>query len=161
MIHDTLTPQTAVRYGAGNPLLRQAFEYLLAHFQEFAAPERNGRHEIAGDDLFYMVGDHVLKNPAEARLEVHDKYIDIQVVIAGTEEYGWSSRAACTRPVGSMNTEKDILFFEDTPASVVTVRAGEFVLFFPEDAHAPLRKPVAVAMDEQANCRKVIVKVKA
>ncbi len=151
-----LTPEAATAAAAGNPLLGQAFDYLLAHFSELGDPALNGRHELDGDRLFLMVGDHALKEPTAARLEVHDRYIDIQVVIAGVEEYGYSPRAACVRPVGEMNPEKDILFFEDVPQTVVTVRPEEFVLFYPEDAHAPLRRPQEAAGD---TCRKVIVKV--
>jgi YhcH/YjgK/YiaL family protein len=59
-------------------------------------------------------------------------------VIAGVEEMGWSARSRCQRPHGQYDAEKDIEFFADTPDSYVTVLPGEFVIFFPDDAHAPL-----------------------
>ena len=33
---------------------------------------------------------------------------------------------------------KDIVFFRDAPENLITVRAGQLIVFFPEDAHAPL-----------------------
>ena len=84
----------------------------------------------------------VFRSPAhersEARLEAHRKYIDIQYVIAGVEEMGWNARIRCQQPHGQYDAEKDIEFFADTPNSYVTVHPGEFVIFFPDDAHAPL-----------------------
>ena len=44
----------------------------------------------------------------------------------------------CQKPQGEYDAEKDIEFFEDVPDSYVTVLPGEFAVFFPEDAHAPL-----------------------
>jgi beta-galactosidase beta subunit len=34
--------------------------------------------------------------------------------------------------------EKDLEFFEEVPEVWVTVPEGHFVIFFPEDAHAPM-----------------------
>ena len=131
MIHDSLG-SSAAKYEALHPLFPQLFEYLDSHLDEMADSAFDGKHVIQGDDLFVMVGTHALKRPEEAALEAHDRYIDVQVVIAGAESFGWAQRAACTEP------------------------RGEFVIFFPEDAHAPLIRPEGVS----GGCRKAIFKVK-
>jgi YhcH/YjgK/YiaL family protein len=97
-----------------------------------------GRHEIDGDRLFCMISKGPGRSRAEAKLEAHRKYIDIQYVIAGTEEMGWRPTAACTLSEVSYDAEKDIEFFADEPESWTQVPAGSFVIFFPQDAHAPL-----------------------
>lgn len=155
MIHDSLSA-AARKYYAVHPLFCRAFEFLTANFDRMLDPASDGKEAIEGDDLFVMIGDHSLKEPENARLEVHDRYIDIQLLLVGAENFGWAQRTACTLPEGEMNSEKDILFFDDLPTSVVTALPGEFVVFFPEDAHAPLMRPLG----EVGKVRKAIVKVK-
>lgn len=49
-----------------------------------------------------------LKREEEASLEVHDKYIDVQVLIAGeVETMGWRERRECRVP-GPFDAEEDI-----------------------------------------------------
>ena len=156
MIHDSLGHSAAKYYGL-HPLFRTAFEYIDSHLDEFADPASNGRHAIQGDDIFVMVGDNQLKRPEDAKMEAHDKYIDLQVMISGTESFGWAQRAACTEPKGEFNAENDIIFYNDLPTSTVTALPGDFVIFFQEDAHAPLIRPEGV----NGGTRKAIVKIKA
>ena len=84
----------------------------------------------------------VSRSPArqrsEARLKAHRKHIDIQFVISGVEEMGWKARGRCQRPHNQYDAGKDIEFFDDVLDSYITVHPGEFVIFFPDDAHAPL-----------------------
>ncbi len=65
-----------------------------------------------------------LKKPEEAKLEVHDAYIDVQVVVRGTESFGWSEREALRRPCGPFDAEKDIRFYDDAPPDLLHARAG-------------------------------------
>jgi len=85
-----------------------------------------------------MVSQSPMRQQSEVRLETHRQYIDIQYVIAGVEEMGWKSRTQCHERYGSYDAEKDIEFFSDRPDTYVTVQSGELVIFFPDDAHAPL-----------------------
>lgn len=155
MVHDSLG-SSAGKYYSLHPLFRKAFEYIDSHLDRFADPASNGRHAIQGDDLFVIVGDNQLKRPEEAALEAHDRYIDLQVMISGTENFGWAQRAACTEPRGQFDPENDFILYNDLPTSTVTALPGEFVIFFPEDAHAPLIRPEGVS----GGTRKAIVKVK-
>ncbi len=154
MILDILNTSTIARYGALNPLFARAFEFLIAAVTN---PPADGRYELDGEDLFALVGDHTLKQPQDAALEAHDRYIDIQYMLRGAEGFGWRSRGSCSAPRGVMDAEKDILFFDDAPATIVTAREGEFVAFFPADAHAPL---MAVPSAPTPASRKIIIKVK-
>lgn len=156
MIHDSLG-QSAERYYALHPLFRAAFEYINTHLDTLADASSDGKHPIQGDDLFVIVGDNVLKRPEEARLEAHNQYIDLQVLLSGSESFGWAQRAACTEPTGAFDTANDIIFYNDLPTSLVTALPGEFVIFFPEDAHAPLIRPAGVT----GGTRKAIVKIRA
>lgn len=147
MILDSL--KNGACYYSVAPRLRQAFEYVAR--TDMAALEP-GRHAIDGDEIFVNIMECDLKNPEDAPLEVHDKYIDIQILLAGeAETMGWSERRVCRQPRGEFDAERDILFYEDRPQTFFEVVPGQFVIFLPEDAHAP--------MIGQGCIKKAIVKV--
>ena len=97
-----------------------------------------GKHIIDGDHLWVNIVDSPMKTVEQARYEVHDRYIDIQVPLSKAETFGVLPRALCSRPVGTMDTDKDILFFDDPVKALVTVEAGKSITFAPDTAHAPL-----------------------
>lgn len=136
------------RYYALNPLFEKGVAYVLAH-RDAAV----GRYEIEGEDCFVLFVEATKRPQAEAKLEVHDRYIDVQLLLEGREGFGWKPRAACVQPQGVFNQQNDILLFDDPYDRVVEASAGELVIFFPEDGHAPLVG--------EGTVRKAIIKVKA
>lgn len=118
-----------------NPNYLKALEYIgNTDLGELEA----GKHVIDGDNLFVNIVDSQMKTPEQARLEVHDKYIDIQVPLSGEESFGVKPRRECVEADGEFNTEKDILFYKDKDWTTVTVKPGEAITFDPDTAHAPL-----------------------
>jgi len=133
MIFATLSQ--SYRYEALHPLFSRAFEYIRDTNLNVLTP---GVYPIIGDKLFAIV-EHVPGRAREAaKLECHRRYIDIQLVLEGEDEMGWCALADCHDPLDDYNTERDIHFFLDAPASWVSVPPDHFCIFFPEDAHAPL-----------------------
>jgi len=119
--------------------MHPAFEKAFAFLRQNALAELPiGRHEIDGDRMFCLISKGPGRTRAEAKLEAHRKYIDIQYVIAGTDEMGYKPTAACKLSEAGYDADKDIEFFKDESESWMEVPAGSFVIFFPEDAHAPL-----------------------
>jgi len=112
-----------------------------------------GRYEIDGDRVYAMVAKDQGRRKEDALLETHEKYIDIQLVLAGTDDMGWKSKSSCKKPTGEYDTESDIQFFADDPDVWIPVKRDFFVIFFPEDAHMPLISA--------GQLHKVIVKVAA
>ncbi len=133
MIIDRL--EHADRYCDMHPGFSQAFAFLKRPDLAELAP---GRYDIDGDRLFCTISQGPGRSRDEANLEAHRKYIDIQYVIAGHEEMGWKPTADCRISHTPYDAAKDIEFFKDAPDSWNPVPAGSFVIFFPEDAHAPL-----------------------
>lgn len=125
----------ADRITALHPLFARAFDYLRNTDLQALAP---GRHTVVGDDLFAIVEHCHGRTRAEARLESHRRYIDIQLVLEGVDKMGWKPLAECTQPIGEFDEARDIIFYDDAPASWVATPPGSFCLFFPDDAHAPL-----------------------
>ena len=131
------------------PRFKKAFEWLEA---TDIASLATGRHAIDGDDIFVNVSELDLRPRSAAAPAVHDKYIDIQIVAGGAEEFGWRERRLLEDPRGEFDAEKDIRFYNDTPQTFYTVREGEFTILMPEDAHAP--------MLGEGHVRKLIIKVR-
>jgi len=133
MIVDLL--ENGPRYQALHPGFAKAFEFLSrADLRELPA----GRYEIDGERVYAMVAKDAGRGKEEAQLEIHARYIDIQLVLAGTDEMGWKPKACCRQPVGEFDQEADIRFFADRPDVWLATTSGMFAIFFPEDAHLPL-----------------------
>ena len=133
MIVDSI--KNAELYYSLSPRIKQAFDWLAK--TNVLALEA-GRHDIDGDNLFVNVMDVELKPREAAALEVHDRYIDIQIMVGETEEYGWSERCDCHSPREEFNRERDVQFFTDEPQMFFSLNERQFAIFFPEDAHAPM-----------------------
>ncbi len=108
-------------------------------------------YEIDGDRVYAMVTKDHGRKKENALLETHEKYIDIQLVLAGTDNMGWKPKSSCNRPTGEYTKESDAQFFSDEPNIWLSVREGAFAIFFPEDAHMP--------MISSSQLHKVVVKV--
>lgn len=133
-----------------------AVEAFLSRQDLVDLPE--GRLDLLGDDLYVSASPSVSTRLAkDAPLEAHRRYIDVQVVLAGEESMGWSSLSACGQVSVPYDSEKDIVFFRDAPSSVMLVPPGHVVVFFPEDAHAPLIAPL---VGQGGTVKKLVVKVK-
>ena len=118
-----------------NPYYAKAIEYIRTH--DLNALE-NGRHELDGDNLFVNIVDGKMRPVTDARLEVHDVYIDVQVPLSKGETYGIKPRVECVSQDGEMNTVDDIMFYDDPIVQTMSAEAGEIVTFAPDMAHAPL-----------------------
>ena len=138
----------ADRYAALHPLFARAFAFLRN--TDLGALEP-GMHTIQGEQLFAIVEACPGRTRAEAKLECHRRYIDIQLVLEGIDEMGWKPLGECVEPATDYDAARDIRFFSDVPSSWIATPAGAFCLFFPDDAHAPL-----VSADM---IRKVVVKI--
>jgi YhcH/YjgK/YiaL family protein len=125
----------AERYCALHPLFARAFEFLRHTDLKVLAP---GKHAVQGEDIFVIAEACAGRTRAEAKLECHRRYIDIQLVLEGVDEMGWKPVAECVNPDTDYDAARDIRFFNDVPSSWVATPAGSFCLFFPDDAHAPL-----------------------
>ena len=111
-----------------------------------------GHIELDGKYVYININTTKSTTKEEARLESHRQYIDIQMPLTGCETFGVSPTQECLSPIGDFDTERDIVFYEDAPSKFITLSKGEFVIFFPDDAHAP-------CIDTADNHLKLVVKV--
>ena len=97
-----------------------------------------GRCEIDGDGVFAIVARDENRGRDGAKLEIHRKYIDVQVILSGVDEMGYKPLSECGLPAGEYDADKDVQFFSDSSEAWIAVSPGRFAIFFPQDAHAPL-----------------------
>jgi len=147
MIIDTLA--NGSQYVALHPGFKAAFDHLASI--DLNALEL-GKYEVDGVKYAVMAKDGATKEAAAEKFECHDKNIDIQVLISGEETMGWKSRNDCTSPKGEYNAEKDVLFYNDAAELYFTIKPGQFVIYYPNDVHAP--------MIGDGFIKKLVVKVK-
>ena len=90
----------------------------------------------------------------ENNFESHEKYFDVQYVVAGREICGVCSREGLTVVV-PYEQENDITFYNDPEHySSIYLNEGDFIILAPEDVH----KPRCMA-GEKMEIRKIVLKV--
>lgn len=132
MILDSL--KSATNYLQLSTRIRQAFDFIANHDLKNMAP---GKYMLDGENLFLTIAELSGKSHDQAFAEAHKKYIDIQIVLQGQETMGWLSIDHCKHEMEPYLAENDIVFFADKPTTFLTLNEDEFVVFFPEDGHAP------------------------
>ncbi len=85
------------------------------------------------DANYYNVCVFFGKEDYNPSFEAHLNYIDLQYVVEGKECFKYASPDTLTECL-SYDQDKDI-YFLDGEGEKVDVAEGEFVMFFPEDAH--------------------------
>jgi len=147
MILDSLT--NAERYAQLHPRFAKAFEWIKSQNLETIEV---GKYPIDGPELHASVSEKDGYSRDAAKFECHNNWIDIQVCPTGKEQQGWSARERVSTPAGEYNAEKDVTFFTDKPETYFTLQAGQFVIYWPEDVHAP--------QIGEGPIKKLVVKVK-
>lgn len=115
----------------------------------------DGRYDIDGDNLYYLVQRYQTKPFEAGHLEAHQKYIDIQFISAGEELLAYCPLENLTIEE-PYNAENDVAFYH-VPQNLTRAKLfpNYFCILFPTDAHLPCRQ-----LTNPSNVTKVVVKVK-
>lgn len=113
-----------------------------------------GHYEI-DENIYVNIDIYNTKDIDNCKLEAHKKYIDIQMLIDGSERLDYISVDGLDISE-QYDDNRDVMFFE-LPAKVnsLYLKPGNFALFYPEDAHRPQMNSSAVS----AKVKKVVVKI--
>jgi YhcH/YjgK/YiaL family protein len=138
------------RYFSVNEKLTAAFEFIERAVREGLPVSR---YELDSEGNYAFVQEYDTKT--ESKWEAHRKYIDVQYIIEGVEVMDVDRISSLDETIPYDET-RDIAFFEGGEgATRCVVRAGEYAIFFPEDAHRP-----GLCLDVPAPVRKIVVKIK-
>ena len=138
------------KYSVLHPLFSSAFNFIHEN-DLMALPE--GTIQIE-EGLKLVVSQKTGKTVEESlkKFECHNENIDIQVCVKGEETIAWRPRETCILPKSEYDATKDVLFFEDQPDIFFNLKDTQFVIFYPDDVHAP--------MIGEGEIRKMVFKVK-
>jgi YhcH/YjgK/YiaL family protein len=116
------------------PQLDIVFDFLL---NKVSSKTIDGKYNIT-KDIYAVVANSEPKPKEEQLLEAHKKYIDLQYILVNTDNIGWKFLDKSFKISKRYNKKNDISFYKNKPDIFFKLKKGDFVIFFPEDAHAPL-----------------------
>lgn len=152
MIYATLA--TLPDLSSVHPGLNSAITALRA---ENWADRDAGRYELDGSRLVAIVNRYQTQaDPAAEVWEAHRRFLDVQYLVSGAEAMGyarWERRPPTKMPY---DDARDVEFFQSGSLRI-PLAAGEVMIFFPHDVHAP-----GLVADPQVGPQpvvKVVVKV--
>jgi YhcH/YjgK/YiaL family protein len=146
----TATLQQLSMYKSISPNLATAIDYVLRTDFTVMPP---GRYEVDGNAVFALLNTYTTKPGAECEPESHRRYIDIQVMIAGAERFGWLPLTG-QQPSTDFLPDNDVAFYTLGDMNYLTLYPGQFIVFFPADIHQP-----ELFTTEPAPVKKLVMKV--
>ena len=145
MIKDKLN--NAYTYYSLSENIKLSFEWLKNNNLDTL---NDGKYEIS-ENIYANVQTYETKD--EALFEAHKKYIDIQYMIKGKENVGIANLSDCLC-VEKYGIERDLEFLSTKKSDTLTLNEGEFLIFYPQDAHQPSLK-----IRQNEIVKKVVIKV--
>ncbi|WP_125141798.1 YhcH/YjgK/YiaL family protein [Clostridium transplantifaecale] len=111
----------------------------------------SGKYEFDGG--FFMVQKGDTKPMAEGTFEAHRKYVDVQIVLEGSEEIAWADLEDL-REEGEYDSDKDKAAYTGSEENAMKITAGMCYIAFPHDGHKAVRHTA-----EQQSYTKIVMKL--
>ena len=119
----------------GHPVWEQALGFL----RELNEESTLGITELRDNKMFVNVHTYPTKSEINCRFEGHRNMIDVQYIIKGGELIDWNLKQELEED-GPYDGDKDFQFYKcpsELSGTRISLKAGYFVVFFPEDGHRP------------------------
>jgi biofilm protein TabA len=149
MIYDSLDNLPA--YIAIHPLFSTVLEFI--NHENIVALEK-GKVNLS-DGIYAIVDEYETKDRKDTFIECHKTYIDIQIILAGVEQIGICNKNE-GQTIEDYNKENDCEKL-DGKIDLITLRKGYFVIFYPQDGHAPGLK----INNKKEKIKKIVFKIPA
>ncbi|WP_145932133.1 YhcH/YjgK/YiaL family protein [Yersinia bercovieri] len=145
-----------LKSAVNNPLYPDAIRRTLATISQMdLANLPAGEQEIEGREIYL---NHIIaasKPLYEQAPELHRYYIDIHILLEGSEVIGASPSAQGQLPTMDFDSERDFGLFEGiSTETLLTLAPGDIALLFPGELHRPMG-----TLGSPAPLRKIVVKV--
>ena len=115
----------------------------------------NGRHDI-NDQIYMNVMEPETAEPSSKKAELHHEYLDVQVLIRGTENIEVGANYPDLSKYESYNEADDYQLYADIDDKfTVTMKPKMFAVFYPYEPH----KPCCVVNGKTEKIKKLVVKV--
>jgi YhcH/YjgK/YiaL family protein len=121
-----------------------------------AATYQKGRVDVDGDNIYLNCAEYDTHEREGALSEAHRAYLDVMVVVEGVETVYVKRTDALQNVTKPYDASIEALLAEtDADVSAIRLEKGDFLVLFPEDAHAP-----GCHADRPCHIKKAIGKVK-
>ena len=136
--------------------IRQRVENALAHLlQQDISQADIGKKIVVSDDFFYTIQSYATKPVQECKFESHKQYVDIQIMLQGTERMDLADTSRLMI-LEDYDEDKDIMFWRPPFRMVsTTLSSGDYVILYPENAHRG-----AVSVQQKCEVVKIVGKVR-
>ena len=130
-------------------------EEVIKFIENLTVTTSEGKYTINAN-IYANIESYTRKSLIDANLESHRKYIDVQLLLSGTERIDYCNTDGLT-PIQPYDYVKDITFYKRPSAEIssLILNGRNFAVFFPQDAHAPQ----ITTLELQNNVKKVVVKI--
>ena len=135
-----------------NPNLDKAIDYILSNnLLDLSI----GKHEIFGEDIFISRQSYIGKPLEETKAENHQIYLDLQIMLKGTEKFGYADILNATlKEIEPYNPDKDVAKYSCEDEALYVMTESSYAIVYPEDIHRP-----QVKINDE-NIEKAVVKIK-
>ena len=115
----------------------------------------HGSYDVGYNDIKMNVGKYFTKGENEKFWESHKKYLDVQIMINGTERVAIGNIQNMNEK--SFDFEKDLVILKGEKAFDIIMKKGDVLVLFPNDVHKPELN--ISETDNSGNIRKIVTKV--
>lgn len=121
------------RYQTLSPAMKPVAEFIRGTDWTRKEP---GRYDVPGLDAYINLSENVHADDNDS-FETHRDFVDLQFIADGDEKMRWAHIDGL-EPETEYDAARDFRLFSGEAGGEAHLRKGDWVLFFPEDAHAPL-----------------------
>ena len=139
---------TALDYRGIHPNLDLALEHITPEFLSSLGEERV---ELKGEEVYCTRFDYETVPEEEAFFEAHRLYLDIHLMLSGSERVELAPPAALTQ----FDHQGDFYAYRGEGQHSVVLSPGSFLVVFPDDAHK-----IKMQVDGPSTVSKAVFKVK-
>lgn len=134
-----------------NAVSQRVIDFLMS-----LTPEIETGHYLIDEFSYANIDVYDTKMPENCKFEAHKKYIDIQMLLSGTEELDYTLVDGL-KVFQEYDAQKDIMFFENPDRIIdkVILQPEKFAIIYPHEAH----KPQMTFGNSPQNVKKVVVKI--
>ncbi len=121
-----------------HPNIRKAFEFIETHD---LLSLKEGKIVIDGDNVWVNRSSYIGKPFEECKIEGHENYLDLQLVIKGNEGFGYVDKNREGLEISSpYDPVKDKANYKGKLDGIIDLHDHCFALVWPQDLHMPLIK---------------------
>jgi|ASRK01.1.fsa_nt_gi biofilm protein TabA len=134
-----------------HPIVKDILNTVAEMIQRNELPD--GKHYLQ-EDVFLFTAEVDTETFDMRRSEIHNDFMDIQILLDGEERFGYSYKGYETVTDNQLDSN-DIAFVDNIiDEKYVDLASGDFIIFYPNQPHRPM-----ICVDTPKAIKKMVVKI--